>query len=162
MTLTLPEAAGTIADAIAEFYGADRDQLGVALAGNGVTIIGSETMEPSNWATDWPRFLPHIRMLADFKVEVSTTLDGNMTVQVRQLKPRPITWRRERFGFEVGIVNGIELFTVGPSTTSGSDYATLETRLPGMMRNAPIPGGIENAKADAERLLAAFVERITA
>jgi hypothetical protein len=75
--------------------------------------------------------------------------------------PKPIEWRRARFGFETGHVDGIELFSVGPSTTSGSNYATLGCDLPGTMRSAPIPGGIENAKAEAERLLATFVERIT-
>jgi hypothetical protein len=76
--------------------------------------------------------------------------------------PAPIEWRDERFGFQTGHVGGIELFNVGPSTTkSTSDFAILGSHLPGMMRSAPIPGGMENAKAQAERLLAEFVAKVT-
>jgi hypothetical protein len=161
MSAELLAAAGKIADAITEFYGTDRDQLVVADT-FGAAVIASETMEPWNWASEWPIFLSHQRLLADLNVEVMTTADADMAVRLRPTAPKPIVWRRERFSFEVGTVDGIEMFTVSPGTSRSSDYATLETRLPGMMRNAPIPGGVDNAKAEAERLFAIFVGRITA
>lgn len=163
MSDALLAAAGKIADAVAEFYGTDRDQLTVT-GTFGAAIIGAEGMEPWNWATEWPTFLGHIGLLAELKVEVMTTADGDMAVRLRPVKPKPIEWKTERFGFLVGSVDGIDLFTVSPNTSSRDEgkYFMLESQLPGGMRRAPIPGPAENAKADAERLLAAFIERITA
>lgn len=83
-------------------------------------------------------------------------------VERQDVTPAPIEWRADRFGWETGHVGGIELFGVGPSTIRGTQGWILSNSLAGGARNGiTVPGGREAVKAEAARLLAEFVAKIT-
>lgn len=72
--------------------------------------------------------------------------------------PKPIEWRHDRFNFEIGSVDGIDLFDVSDTTTRPYRNA-LQVRLP--LMSGDLFDTRDAAKAEAERLLARFIERLT-
>lgn len=83
-------------------------------------------------------------------------------VEQQGAAPAPIEWRDDRYGWETGHVGGIELFGVGPDGgRDGAGRFIMSNSLPNGQRSYPLSGGRKAAKAEAAKLLAEFVAKIT-